>query len=173
MNIKKTSATNYLEAIGDYADGLLRRYEDYPLVQKLVKTLIAEQRERVTLLLCWNDPYKTPDHAIIYTVFSSQEIEALARSFFELFIEKEAASDMMGPPSDSIEVDIQEIRNGELKRKINRMNGTLKSIDTESQSLVYQFRRSVQHSKNRQTFPKTMAVLREIRKVLRLKNWEK
>ena len=171
MNIKKTSAVPYLDAIGDYAGCLSSRYQDYPLVQKLIETLIMEQRRSVEHLLGWSDP-GTPDTSINYCVFSAQDIESLARSFFELFVEKEAAASMMGRPYESIDESIEELFNDEFRHKLDRMNGTLKSIDTESQSLVYQFRRSVRHGRNRQTFPKTMAVLREIRKELRFKNWE-
>ena len=172
MNIKKTSAVPYLDAIGDYAGCLSSRYQDYPLVQKLIETLIGEQRKSVEHLLGYNAPGLAPDEVIHYCVFSAHNIESLARSFFELFVEKEAAVEMMGPPYESIDESIEEIRNGEFRRKLDRMNGSLKSIDTESHSLVYQFRRSVRHGRNRQTFPKTMAVLREIRKELRFKNWE-
>ena len=120
MNIKKIAAVSYLDAIGDYAECLSRRYEDYSLVQKLIETLIAEQRERVKQLLAWCDPHGTPDAAVNYSVFSSQEIESMARTFYDLFIDK-AAADMMRPNPESIDETIQEIQSGELKRKINRV----------------------------------------------------
>jgi AMMECR1 domain-containing protein len=170
MNLSKSKSKTYINAFDDFKSELLCQYE-HPLVQKLIAVFTDEQKEKIEYLNNLCRPECLTDDKVSYEILSVYEFESLVRTLADLLCEKKAASDLLGPSIKSSRKFRAMLNSGELLRRIHREANVLKSIDVESQSLIYQFRRTVRHNKTQYTYPKTMEVLRAIRRELRYAEW--
>lgn len=165
ITIESTKSDQYVEYFGETAGVLKQVYKDFPLIVEFIEAFKEEQRCSVEWLREHGNEHGYPPEHVVYSVMDGEEFSAVCKNFADLFAEHAAADGMIGK-SASLEELQKEILSGETYRQCQRWKKTLQSIDVECQSLVYQFRRNVRHSKGYPTRPKTMEVLKKIRKSL-------
>lgn len=163
MLIKSTKAEYYLEAFAEIAALLAVDLRDFPLVQEFIATYEAEQRFGIEYLLQNGNPHGCPPEHVVYGAANPKEFERLCRTLVELFVERAEIMDFSNPnrpgadKEDSIEC-------------IGRMRARLRLLDIETQSLIYEFTQSEEHTPRKPTRPKSLKVLRKIHKAMRA-NW--
>lgn len=167
--VTSTKAEMFLAEYEKFSRSLKTIHTKTPLVFELIETFEREQRSLFERMLSEPSEYD-PEHVSFATI-DPNEFESLCRTLAELFIEKAAAEEMTPRIGSDVGKFFRDLMSGEVKRQFNRQEGAFRSIDIESQSLIYAFQRTARHTNKRRTLPKTMEVLKKIRKALAAR-WE-
>ena len=164
--IKSTKAEAYLDTFGDFVRPMKAAYVDHPLIVELIEIFEQEQRRNIGFLQTHSTLKDHDPEHVVYSAMNPTAFESLCRTLAELLIERNAAEEMTPRVGDDIGTFLQDLADGSIGRQFRRRDDVRRSIDIEAQSVCYQFRRLLGHSKKRSTHPKTMEVLKRIRKAL-------